>query len=171
MVLTKSELIENLQNEVRILLHLITKIDRSMLDYRPTSKQRSTLDVLKYLSMMGPTIVRYSLAKTRDFSVWTNAAQAADARDFDQTVAAIAAQPEEYASLLGALSDDDLRQEVTSFDGRKMSRGAFFVNLVLNGHAAYRTQLFLYLKACGREDLGTTNLWGGVDAPPAPAKA
>jgi hypothetical protein len=60
---------------------------------------------------------------------------------------------------------------VTSFDGRKMSRGAFFVNLVLNGHAAYRTQLFLYLKACGREDLGTTNLWGGVDAPPAPAKA
>jgi hypothetical protein len=40
------------------------------------------------------------------------------------------------------------------------------VNLVLSGHAAYRTQLFLYLKACGREELSTYNLWGGMDAPP-----
>ncbi len=171
MVLTKSELIENLQNEVRILLHLITKIDRSMLDYRPTAKQRSTLDLLKYLSMMGPTIIRYSLQASPDFSVWKNASAAAEARGFDQTVAAIAAQPDEYASLLGGLSDADLRQEVTSFDGRKMSRGAFFVSLVLNGHAAYRTQLFLYLKANGREEIGTTNLWGGVDAQPAAANA
>jgi len=26
-------------------------------------------------------------------------------------------------------------------------------------------QLFMYLKACGREELNTMNLWGGVDAP------
>jgi hypothetical protein len=38
--------------------------------------------------------------------------------------------------------------------------------IVLNGHAAYRTQLFLYLKACGREELGTMNLWAGMDMPP-----
>jgi hypothetical protein len=43
------------------------------------------------------------------------------------------------------------------------------VNLVAGGHAAYRTQLFLYLKACGREELNTMNLWGGVDAPAAAA--
>jgi hypothetical protein len=36
MVLTKSELIASLQNEVRILLHLASKIDRAKLDYRPT---------------------------------------------------------------------------------------------------------------------------------------
>jgi hypothetical protein len=50
------------------------------------------------------------------------------------------------------------------FDGNKTSRGALIVNLVLCGCAAYRTQLFLYLKACGREELGTMNLWAGVDA-------
>jgi hypothetical protein len=38
------------------------------------------------------------------------------------------------------------------------------VNLVLSGYAAYRTQLFLYLKACGREELNTMNLWAGVDS-------
>jgi hypothetical protein len=36
MVLTKAELIASLQNEVRILLHLPSKIDRAQLDYRPT---------------------------------------------------------------------------------------------------------------------------------------
>ena len=51
--------------------------------------------------------------------------------------------------------------------GSKTTRGAFIVNLVLCGCAAYRTQLFLYLKACGREELSTMNLWAGVDAPAA----
>jgi hypothetical protein len=43
MVLTKSELIASLQNEVRILLQLAGKVDRAKLDYRPTPKQRSTI--------------------------------------------------------------------------------------------------------------------------------
>jgi hypothetical protein len=54
--------------------------------------------------------------------------------------------------------------------GSTTTKGAFLVALVLGGCAAYRTQLFLYLKACGREELGTTNLWAGVDAA-APAAA
>jgi hypothetical protein len=54
---------------------------------------------------------------------------------------------------------------MTGFDGSTLSRGAFIVSLVLGGHAAYRTQLFCYLKACGHEQLGTVNLWRGTDAP------
>ena len=38
MVLTKAELVTSLQNEVRIFLHLSSKIDRGKLDYRPTPK-------------------------------------------------------------------------------------------------------------------------------------
>jgi len=65
------------------------------------------------------------------------------------------------------MSDADLRSEMDGFDGKKVSRGAFIVNLVLCGCAAYRTQLFMYLKAGGREELGTMNLWAGADAPAA----
>jgi len=167
MVLTKSELIASLQNEVRILLHLAAKIDRGKLDYRPTPRQRSTIELLKYLSMMGPTLVQYAMADTPDPGLWTAAAQAAEARDFDQTLAAIATHGDTYATLLRNVSDADFRAEVNGFDGNKTSRGALIVNLVLCGCAAYRTQLFLYLKACGREELGTMNLWAGVDAPAA----
>ena len=167
MVMTKAELIGSLQHEVRVLMHLAGKIDRSKLDYRPTPKQRSTLELLRYLSMMGPTIIRYAKTNSQDPALWGDAAKAADARDFDQAVAAIAAQHDEYAALLGDMSDADFRAEVKSFDGSSTTRGALIVNLVLCGCAAYRTQLFVYLKACGREELGTTNLWVGVDAPAA----
>ena len=58
MVLRKSELIALLQSETRILLHLAGKIDRSRLDYRPTPKQRRTIELLRYLSVMGPAFVQ-----------------------------------------------------------------------------------------------------------------
>ena len=67
-VLTKDELIAALQKEVRILLHLVDKIDRAQLDYRPTSKQRSTLELLRYLSVMGPGLIQASLTGHLVFS-------------------------------------------------------------------------------------------------------
>lgn len=164
MVLTKSELIACLQNEVRILLHLIGKIDRSAIDYRPTPKQRSTLDLLRYLSMMGPTLIRIANNQA-DFGTWKAENEAASARNFDQTVAKIAEQKQTYETLLAGMSDETLRAEIDNFDGSKTSRGVFIVKYVVQGHAAYRTQLFLYLKSCGCEELNTRNLWGGVDAP------
>lgn len=166
MVMTKAELIGALQNEVRILLHLASKLDRSMLDYRPTPKQRSTIELLKYLTVMGPALVQ-AAAGGFDPAAWTAEEKAAAARDFDQTLAALRTHPQTYARLLGDMSDGDLRAQIEMF-GNKTTRGAFIVNLVLCGCAAYRTQLFLYLKACGREELSTMNLWGGAD-PPAKA--
>jgi hypothetical protein len=166
MVLIKSELIAALQNEVRILLHLAGKIDRAELDYRPSPKQRSSIELLKYLSVMGPELVKATKAGAFDRAVWTAAVQAADARDFDQTLAVIAAQTDAYATLLADVSDADFRKEFDGF-GTRTTRGAFIVNYVLGGCAAYRTQLFLYLKACGRDELGTMNLWAGIDAPAA----
>ena len=163
MVLTKSELIASLQNEVRILLHLASKIDRTKLDYRPTPKQRSTLELLQYLTIMGPALLQAAKAGTFDPASWTVAEQAAKARDFEQTLAAIGQHADAYPAVLADVSDADFRAEIEMF-GMKTSRGFFIVNQVLCGCAAYRTQLFLYLKACGREELSTMNLWAGVDA-------
>jgi hypothetical protein len=164
MVLTQSELIESLQNEVRILLHLASKIEPRMVDYRPTPKQRSAIELLRYLSIMGPNLVKAAKSGAFDPDAWTASTQAADARNLEQTLAVIAGHGQEYAALLGGMSDADFRAPLEMF-GRHTTKGAFIVNLVLAGCAAYRTQLFLYLKACGREELSTMNLWAGMDAP------
>jgi hypothetical protein len=165
MVLTKEELIASLQNEVRIFLHLASKIDRKQLDYRPTPKQRSTIELLQYMAVMGPLLIRGIKAGAFDGAAWQAAVAEANAWNFDQVLAAIEKQQSTYAQLLGGFSDADFRAEIDLFGSGKASRGAVIVNMVLAGCAAYRTQLFLYLKGCGREELNTMNLWAGVDAP------
>jgi hypothetical protein len=166
MVLSTSELVAALQNEVRILLHLAGKLSVADLGYRPTPKQRSALELLQYLSFMGPELTRDVLAGRFDEVAWTAAEAAAAARDLDQTLAVISAQSAEYEAVVGGVSDADMRSDVTLF-GTTSSRGAALVAWVLNGCAAYRTQLFLYLKASGHDELGTMNLWAGIDEPAA----
>src|SRR3954447_5254394 len=112
MVLTKSELIESLQNEARILVHLAGKVESHMRDYRPTPKQRSTLELLQYLSIMGPELVKATKGGAFDVPAWTAAQQAASARGFDQTLAAVAAQSEAYPALVNAISDDEMRGQI-----------------------------------------------------------
>jgi len=164
MVLTKTELIAALQDEVRILLHLASKVDRTKLDYRPTEKQRSTLELLRYLSMMGPVIVRAAVSGNFDNELWNAEEAASKERDFDATLAVIAKHRDEYASLLANVPDADFATEIEPFR-QKTSRGGFIVRWVLGGLAAYRTQLFCYLKSCGREELTTWDLWQGMDNP------
>jgi hypothetical protein len=167
MVLSKDELIGSLQHEVNILLHLAGKLDRSMLDFRPTPKQRTALELLRYMSIMGPQLVAGIKKGAFDGAAWGAAQAAAEGRDFDQTIAEIAKQKDLYAAELGSMSDADFRAGVDLFGRGATSKGSVIVNMVLCGHAAYRTQLFCYLKACGRDELNTMNLWAGMDAPMA----
>jgi hypothetical protein len=168
MVLTKDELIGSLRHEVRILLHLASKVDPAKLDYRPTPKQRSILELLQYMAIMGPTQI--AVIKTGIFNratlsaAWRPAESAGKAMTFDLAISAIRNQSDDYVRLLSDWTEADFRAEIDMF-GNKSTRGRELVNLVLAGHAAYRTQLFCYLKSCGREDLSTMNLWAGIDAP------
>ena len=67
------------------------------------------MELLRYLSLMGPMLVKFAKAGAFDPAVWTVEDKAAAARDFDQTLAAIAAHSDAYASLLGDMSDADFR--------------------------------------------------------------
>ena len=165
MVLTKSELINALQKECRILVHLASKVDRAQLDFRLTPKQRSTLEWFQYMSMMGDNCIRAIKGGGFDVEAWNKDEQSAKARDFDQAVAAINALGDLYAREIGSMTDAQLRENVTMF-GTTETRGAAIVSIILCGHAAYRTQIFNYLKAGGRVELSTMNLWAGMDARP-----
>ena len=115
MVLTKPELVTALETEVRILLHLAGKLDPPDVDYRPTPKQRSALELLRYLSFMGPVLVAAAKNGGFDRTAWTTEVKNAEARSLDETLAVIAAQPEVYGRLLADMSDADFRAEMTAF--------------------------------------------------------
>jgi hypothetical protein len=167
MVLTKTELIASLKNEVRILLHLAGKIDKAKLDYRPTPRQRSTLELLQYMAIMAPTQI--VAIKGGDFSrptmmaLWGPVESSSKAMNFEQVLAMIEQQSTRFDQIFSSWTEFDLRSEVDMF-GLKSTRGELLVNQVLSGFAAYRMQLFCYLKSCGREELNTVDLWMGKDA-------
>jgi hypothetical protein len=165
MVLSKSELLASLQHEVHVLLHLAGKIDKSQIDYRPTAKQRSTIELLRYLALMGPAMVTAGATGVFDREAWAATAKDLESKDVDALTAVIAGHAARYEALVAPIAEEDFRAEVEIF-GRRMTRGLFMVKQVLGNCVGYRMQLFLYLKACGAEELGTSNLWHGVD--PAP---
>jgi hypothetical protein len=113
--------------------------------------------------VMGPALIASIRSGVFDTTIWQAALADASRLTFDEALAAIGKQSRQYAALIAEFSDDDLRSEVQMFY-RTGSRGSIIVNIVLCHHTAYRTQLFLYLKACGRDELGTANLWAGMDA-------
>ena len=65
---------------------------------------------------------------------------------------------------VGALTDEQLKKDSTLF-GAPAPLSMQLLG-VLKWMAAYKMQLFLYIKANGRADLGTSNVWGGRDLPP-----
>jgi hypothetical protein len=134
-----------------------------MIDYRPTLKQRSTIELLRYLTMMGPVLVPSIKGGAFLVEMWGAMEAEAATLDLAGIIARFEAMGELYETLIGAFTEAELREEIDLF-GSRSSRGSMLVNWVLSGHAAYRTQLFCYLKSCGREELGTMNLWAGMDA-------
>src|SRR5438874_12367039 len=114
MILTTPELIATLQHEVRILLHLASKVEPPMLDYRPTPKQRSTLELLRYMAIMGPTqlavIERGVFDRPTLSGTWSPAEARAKTMTFDGVVSAITRQADDYALVLGGWSVEDFRQ-------------------------------------------------------------
>jgi hypothetical protein len=166
MVLTKDELIAALRNEVRLVQHLASKVEPAKLDYRPTASQRSLLDVLRYFVLVGSIHLRGALADKFDMNAWRDAWRTGEATantmNLEEVKEAIGKLTALFAELLSEYPDAKLREEYEMF-GNKMSHGAWIVSLVLCHYSAYRMQLFLYLKASGREELNTMNLWVGMD--------
>jgi hypothetical protein len=165
-VLTKDELLAALRQEAHVILHLASKADATGLDYRPTPKQRSTIELLRYFVIVGPIHMRAVVAPAFDMDAWRKAWNTEEARvktmPLETVKQEIVKLPALFEQLLSGLSDAELRAEIDMF-GRTASRGSLLVSLVLLHYAAYRMQLFLYLKSSGREELNTMNLWVGVD--------
>ena len=98
------------------------------------------------MAIMGPTqiaVIKGGVFNRASLgAAWRPAEGAAKKMTFDQAVAAIEKQTDEYAREPGSCTDADFRATVDMF-GTKTTRGSLLVNQVICGHAAYRTQLFL----------------------------
>ena len=159
---TKAQFLESMAHEVKVIKHLIGKIPEGSLDYRPTEKQRSTLELLQYLPHIFGTIP-LNLAKQE----WANAQeQMGSTKDMsvEQVSAELDRQLAQLNEFYAEYSDKDLQEKEGLLPfGVKMPLGQGLIDYPLKFASAYRMQLFLYLKSNGRTELGTPNCWFGIN--------
>ena len=144
--------------ESSISIQLYHKMPQGALDYRPALGQRSTAELLRYLSYGPYNVVRRILAG--DWKVGRPANEATKdmpASDFPRNMRW---QGDEVARLVRAVNSMALEQDDFTFPwGETMKKGEALVNQPLRWLTGYRMQLFLYLKAAGAKELGTKDLW------------
>jgi hypothetical protein len=150
--------LSSFSGECRRCVRLFGKMPPGGLDYRPTPGQRSTLELLRYITRGPYNGVRRIVAG--DWTLGPPAAEATKEMPPSDFPRAMLRQGEEVQRLLRATDPGKLETETFTFPwGETLKKGEALVEHPLKWLTGYKTQLFLYLKAAGAKELGTPDLW------------
>ncbi|MEO8294397.1 MAG: hypothetical protein ABI613_02700 [Gemmatimonadota bacterium] len=161
-MITKDQLAASMLRDCDISLHLFGKLTPEAWDYRPSPSQRSTTELLQYLSICGAAGIRcMSQNDWKLFGEYSDRAKAMSPGEFPK---AMERQKDEIAAFFLSVSESTLE----SFDAPLPGGGTLPLALaILNGPQkwlnAYKLQLFLYVKSACDHAVSTPNLWAGVD--------
>ena len=165
-MIPKDELLAAMQRECDICIHLHSKIPEGGLDFRFTPPQRSTLELLQYLSFVGTGFTTAVVDATWD--PYGEMAKASESLTADAFPAAMERQKPEHADRFAKVTDEDMvTREFTQPWGHTQKLGRAIQELAYASLVAYRMQLFLHAKAAGNAEIATPNCWAGMDMPPA----
>jgi hypothetical protein len=163
-MLTKAEFLASLQREHDITLHLVSKLTPVLAEFRLSPGQRSTLELLRYLTVQIEGTLSFFL--TASWDGWETAEEAAKSLTLEQIPDALADQMSRVQAQLATLDEAAFAaRRCTTFSGQEAALAHALFEHTLKFAVAYKMQLFLQAKAAGAE-LGSSNLWAGKD--PAP---
>ena len=161
-------LLQSMLDEIRVIKFLASKVPPDRLGYRPTPEQRTTLELLQYLSCCGLRVTEVVLKQDpslRDY--YGKEAEEVTLQTFPE---AMDRQGRRLKALFDKMPENMFAtKEVTLPWGVKTTIEGLVLNASLKFMVAYRMQLFVYLKGLGRTELSTVELWLGKDPEPAPA--
>jgi len=160
-MITTAQLTASMVHECNVSIHLFGKLAPAARGYRPTPGQRTTEELLQYLSFCGIAGTR-SMAEG-NWKIFGDYLERAKAESMDDFPAAMERQRDELAAFFAQASDELLAKEAGVPGAGKMPLGAAIMSGPLKWLTAYKMQLFLYAKATGAAEIGTSNVWGGMD--------
>lgn len=167
----KDDILELLHKEIDICVHLFGKLPEGGLDFRPTPEQRSTRELLRYLSHCAIGGTRALVEGGWD-GYREEAEQAAKLR-VEEFPKAMEQQRQRLSDYFGKLTQEQLdTRTATTPIGEQLPLDQALVRMPVAWMTAYRMQLFLYAKQAGNTELWTPNCWAGIDMErPAPQTA
>ena len=158
----KDQILDFVLRECDTCLHLYGKIPEGGLDYRPTPEQRSTLELLRYLSFCALGGARTMVDGNWDG--YKELAEAASSMEADEFPAAMERQKDGLRQLFAGLTQEDLETRTATLPvGDEVPLEIALVLLPQHWMVGYRMQLFLYAKQAGNKDIWTPNCWVGID--------
>lgn len=163
-MISKELFISKLQKEVAIIKHLAAKATTpELLNFQFSESQRTTAQWLAYLAIVGSANAKEIIWDDASaFATFWTRYEAFDVASFAET---IDADLQIVIDILEKTTDETFAQEKT-LRGASDTRAGHMMSL-LGTYIAYKTQLFLQLKAAGLTSLATMNLWAGMDTPSA----
>ena len=165
-MITTAQLAASMVHECNVSIHLFGKLVPAARGYRPTEGQRSTEELLRYLSMCGIAGTR-SMAEG-NWKIFSEYVERANAESMDDFPAAMERQRDELTAFFAQASDELLAKEAGVPGAGRMPLAAGIMSGPLKWLTGYKLRLFLYAKATGSTDIGTSNAWGGMDMPRKP---
>ena len=138
----KQQLLQNLQREIFLLKQLAPLIDESDLDFRPTEKMRSTLELMQYVSGVGATMMRWFVKNDLTPEEWVKIREYRKGLTRENFKERLDAQMEDIVMYMNMISEEDLfKKEVELPSKEKMVLGTAIINVPIKWLAAYRYQL------------------------------
>ncbi len=161
-MLGKDDLLALMLRECDICIHLHGKLPAGSEEFRFTPGQRSTAELLRYLSFVGLGASRSMVANSWD--PYQELAKAAATQTVADFPAAMERQKQGLRALFAETPDADFTTKTFTLPwGQTLPLGQALIVLPYDALVAYRMQLFLHAKAAGNADIGTANCWAGVD--------
>jgi hypothetical protein len=168
-MITKTQIAAEMGRECDISKHVFSKLPAVSYDYKPTPEQRTTTELLRYLSICGIAGIR-SLDESNWKVFGEYVARVAEMKPEDFP-AAMDRQKAEIKAFFDSVSEQTLETRDAGLPlGGTLKLGEAILALPFKWIPAYKLQLFLYAKSCGCSSIGTANAWMGIDwKPPKPS--
>jgi hypothetical protein len=161
-MITKEEYIKILANEFRIIKHLAEKIKPEQLSHKPTEPQRNLQELMAYLTQIFISGVEGVV--TGDGEAYKKYLGVGEMPTIENFPELMDREWNEVEKLLNSLTEESMKEEIKMW-GRTQSRALHLMGMITIA-GAYKMQMFLYMKQSGTENIGTMNLWAGMDQPP-----
>jgi hypothetical protein len=166
-MLNKSDLRDTMIHEYKLIKQLTAKLPEGSEDYRISPNQRSTMELLRYLTLLGPGLVH--AANDNGFAWFGENGPKVESLALAEIPAHLDGAIAEMSALFDGMSDEDFDKREVSVEGMgDWTVKTWLLNTACKFIPAYKLMLFHHAKAAGNGDIDTWDAWMDTGEAPRP---
>ena len=169
-MLSKNDVRDTLVNEYKVIKQIVSKLPEGSGDFRLSPTQRSTMELLGYLTLLGPGLLH--AANDNGFAWFGEKGATLESLTLADVPAALDSAIEEMNALFEGMSDEDFASSEVSIEGMgDWTNQTWLLNTACKFVPSYKLMLFHHAKAAGNTELGTWDAWMDNGEVPKPVQA